>query len=118
MKEIKKITIGGEEFPIKFGLNQTIVYCELRNISVNDYQKQISNIQNGTGGELRDLIWSALKDGARYAKTKFDYTPYDVGDWIEELTEEELVEIINSMTDTLPSPKVEAVKKKQVKKES
>ena len=118
MKEIKTVKLGNKEYPISWGLNQTILYCELRNVSVSEYNEQLSNIANGTGAELRDLMWSGLKDGARRAKKDFNLDTFDVGDLMEELSAEDISSIINTMIDTLPKPKDEEASKKKVTKSS
>ncbi len=97
--------IGGEERLIKIGLNQSILYCELRNISITEMNADLAKLSKGTGAELRDLIWSALKDGARVSGTEFKYTEYDVGDWIEELDPSELGEFMKALINSMPKSK-------------
>ena len=118
MKEIKRITINGEEYPISFGLNQTILYCEKRDISVNEYNEQLAKLADGSGSELRDLIWSALKDGARRAKEEFKLDEYDVGDMLEEMSAEDINSIIEIMVGTMPDTKAKDTDKKKVVKSS
>jgi len=81
---------------------------------MNNEFKRMSNGES-TGAELRDLIWSALKDGARFNKVEFNNTNLDVGDWLEDLNPDEVVSFINDMTNTLPKSKVKDIKKKIVK---
>jgi hypothetical protein len=85
--------IGGKTRPLKFGTNQTILFCQLRGCTMQDYtelfkQKKSKSSQLDAydldGSEIRDLIWSALKDGARYQREEFDFTPEDVADWMDE----------------------------------
>jgi hypothetical protein len=47
-------------------------------------EKDLSNIENNDGSIIRDLLWSALKDGARREKIDFPYDKYDVGDMMED----------------------------------
>ncbi len=96
------MNIGGEDRPLKFGLNQTIEFCTLREISVTQYSNDINAITNGgNGSQIRDLIWSALKEGARQDKKSFDYTNFDVGDWMETLAPDELKLALTQMAGTL-----------------
>jgi hypothetical protein len=81
---VKKIKIGGKEFPLSFGINQSILYCNLRNISITEMEGELANIETSDGSSIRDLLWSALKDGARREGIEFEYTNYDVGDMMEE----------------------------------
>ena len=108
------MNIGGKERELKIGLNQSILYCDLRGISISEMNSDLGKLATGTGAELRDLIWSALKDGARKSKTEFPYTNYDVGDWIEELKDEELTKFLADLVGSMP--KSNGKVKKKVKK--
>jgi len=106
--------IGGEDRPIKFGINQTDLYCTLRGISITVMQEEMKKFVNGdyTGGEIRDLIWSALADGARKEKIDFPFTNLDVGDWLEEVQEGELTKALNEMNAGAPKVRANSAKKK------
>lgn len=99
--------IGGKEHKLKFGLNQSILYCELRKISVNQMNEEFASFADGTynGSEIRDLLWSALKDGARVAKKPFNKTNYDIGDLMENMSEAEMSSFLLEMADSMPKPK-------------
>lgn len=103
--------IGGKDRPIKFGLNQSILYCELRKINISEMNKDFSKIANGgTGSEIRDLVWSALKDGARYEKTDFKFTNLDVGDWFDSIEEGEMEKFLQELLDSMPNKDVKKKK--------
>lgn len=106
--------IGGKQRPIKVGVNQGIIYCELREITINDMYKDLNIIatNQGTGSEIRDLLYSVLKDGARVEKQEFDHTNYEVGDWLETITEEAMAEFMEALIGGLPKPKKGEDKKK------
>ena len=110
--------INNKEFPTKFGLNQSILYCELRGINITQMNEEFAGFVNGehTGGEIRDLIWSSLKDGARVAKVDFPYTNLDVGDWMEDISAEEMTSFIEEMAGDLPKAKANSKKKVVQKK--
>lgn len=79
-----KITVAGDVLPVKFGTNQTAIFCELHNCDLKTYYgifsgENFSKLELG-GKQVRDLIYSALKDGARVDKKPFDLSPEDVGD--------------------------------------
>jgi len=97
--------IGNKDRKLKFGMNQSILYCEIRDISLTQMNKELTKITDGTGSELRDLIWSALKDGARVSKEKFEYSNFDVGDWLEELDSKEIESALNMLIESMPSKK-------------
>ena len=103
MKELKYLTIGEEKMPVNLGLQQSINYCQLRGISISDMSKDFERMGNGqtNGSEFRDLIWSALKDGARKAKIDFELSPEDVSDIIEDLTPEQINEFMGVLTSSM-----------------
>lgn len=109
------MNIGNKERPVKMGLNQSILYCELRGINITQMNTEFTSFANGkhTGAEIRDLIWSALKDGARKEGTEFNYTNLDVGDWIEDLEPNSITEFIKGMAETMPKAKAKPVNKKK-----
>ena len=99
--------INGEERPISIGLNQSIEYCEQNNCSITQYNDDIGRMakSEGTGREIRDLIWSALKAGAIAKGLKFEHTPYEVGDWMEQMTPEDMSTFMQELTDSMPKEK-------------
>ncbi|MCA9496284.1 MAG: hypothetical protein KC589_05055 [Nanoarchaeota archaeon] len=109
--------IGGKERKIKAGLNQSVLFVELRGINLSDYQDVVSKIggDNQTGSEIRDLVWSCLKDGARISGEQFPFTNYDVGDWLETLEDGEMEKFIKEFLESMPKVK-ETKKKIQEKK--
>ena len=96
-----EVVIGGKKRPVKFGTNQTIIFCQHREITLKEYADLFSadKIKNMAvdGSETRDLLWSALADGARYKKQKFDATAETVGDWIDEANDDIMVEAFSAM---------------------
>ena len=55
----------------------------------------------GDGSEIRDLIYSCLADGARKAKQPIDFDQYDVGDWMEDLSSEEMTKMMEEFTGSM-----------------
>ena len=106
-----KVKLAGKEYPIWWGLNQSIEYCDLRGITVTQYHEELTKLADSTGAEMRDLIWSALKDGARKEGQEFSLTNYDVGDLLDQVQEGEMEEVIKSLTESLTSRKPEVKKK-------
>jgi hypothetical protein len=114
MKKAKYISFAGEQMPVNFGMQQSINYCQIRDITIGEMSADFDAMSKGKtdGSELRDLIWSALKDGARKEKKPFDLTPEDVSDIIEEMSAAEIETFTAALMDTMP--KMDAsVKKKQ-----
>lgn len=95
--------IGGHDRPIHFGMNCWIEYCELRDISVTQMGEDLQRIGDGggSGAEMRDLIWASLKDGARKAKEPFEVNNYDVGDWMDDIEQDELAAFFSQMAQSM-----------------
>jgi len=111
------INIGGKVRPYVFGLNQSIEYCKHRNISITKMNEEIGKLMtnSGDGSEIRDLVWSALKDGARREGSEFDFTPETIADWMEVLSPDQMSDMVNNMAKSLIGVGGNAVKKKKVK---
>ncbi len=105
--------IGGEDRTLKFGLNQSALYCELRDISIKQMNMDIQRIAqgDGNGSEIRDMIWSALKDGARVEKQAFEFDHFEVGDWLEEVDTNEMAIAIKELAMSMPVAKKKAAEK-------
>lgn len=117
---VPQIHIGGKKRPIKFGTNATAIYCKLHGISLNDYNEKVAKkFENGNLGldELRDLIYSALA-AASYSKGEEpDFNNWTVGDWLDEVTSEQMEKISQALVDSMPQGNEGANgKKKPVKK--
>jgi hypothetical protein len=96
------IEIGGEKRPIKFGTNQTAIYCQTRGCTLSQYLKEMNFdriVKNEIdGSEIRDLIYSALVAGCYSAKLPDAFTKTDVGDWIDDMDQAELSRVFTIMT--------------------
>lgn len=94
LKGFTTINIGGKKRPFKFGTNATALYCNMKDCSIGEFQKQISHekLKNMDikGDEVRDLLWAGLVAGCKSEKTEVEFDEYDVGDWIDEMPQEEL----------------------------
>lgn len=101
MRGTINVKIGGEDRPIYFGTNQGRIYCELRGVTLKQMQEELNRIaivkevdgktvveSEANGGELVDLVYSALKAGAQYHDQPFDFTNTKVGFWLDELEDE------------------------------
>jgi hypothetical protein len=87
------INIGGEDRPVKFGTNQTAVYCELRKKTLAEYQEELTKLSDV--GVIRDLIYSALFAGYKAEKKDVSFDNYEVGEWIDEMTQDDLAKIFD-----------------------
>lgn len=78
---IDYIHIGGENRPVKFGMNSLRLFCKATGMKIADLAKL------GDDMSLDDAIQLAyygLYDGARKEGFKFTATIEDVADWMDE----------------------------------
>ena len=101
------IEIGGKLRKAKFGTNQSAEYCRVRGISMSKMQEELTSLNEDNGSCIRDLIYSALFAGAKKAKEEIDFDNYDVGDWADEMKENDLIVLLKALTDSQKSGSVE-----------
>lgn len=94
------ITIGEDKRPIKFGCNQTAIFCQIRGITLAQYSKEWVKISSneGDGSEVRDLIYSALAAGCLSVKMDVNFDKYDVGNWIDDADQAEIARVFTLIT--------------------
>ena len=112
------MVIGGKERPLKFGINQTDLFCEARGIKLKDYYTLLAKFETGDYmfGDIRDLVWSALKDGARQAGEEFEFDRMQVGDLMDDDPAKYISETLTALMESLPKPTDNGgTKKKKVK---
>ena len=108
--------IGNKERPIKWGINQTDLFCVKRGIGLSDYYKQFTeNAHLASFGVIRDLLWSALKDGARQADEEFPFDNLTIGDWMDEDPLRFMQETMDGLNEGNPKPQENGEAKKKVK---
>jgi len=115
MSELKTLAIGGELRPIHFGFSALSQWCDISGLGLND----LGNIGEKLSlSNAIALIYVGLKHGARKSKEDFNYTTYDVGDWIDEegmSVMNEAMEIFGEQMAKI-TPEEEEKKKKVTKK--
>jgi len=110
-----EVHIGGEKRLVKFGINAMAYLSE-------ETGKDLSELNLGIGS-IRDLIWSALKAGAKKKRKDFtwlnpdtkkveDVTVDVVGDWIEEMPQNEFDKITEAINNSMPKGEATEAKKK------
>lgn len=110
MRGTIEINIGDKLRPLKFGTNQSAKYCQVRGVSLAKMQDELSNIEDGDGSNIRDLIYSALWAGCKTDKIEVDFDEFDMGDWIDDMDQEELNKIFQTLLDSNDSGKDEGKK--------
>ena len=75
------INIGGENRPVRFGMNAIRLYSEEYNVAIDE----VDRISKKTKfSKLIGLFYYGLKDGARADKKDFPYDVITVSDWFDE----------------------------------
>lgn len=108
------INVGGKRRPIKFGTNATALLCKEHNISL----KKIGEFLTEDGitiEKYRDLLWASLTAGAQSMGQDFPFTKYQVGDWIDDMPDEDNTAFMDEMTGIVNSHSKKKVKGKQEK---
>ncbi len=109
VKGQKKVKIGGKLRPIKFGTNATHLFCQKRGIKLKEFNElfaaeKLANLEID-GSEIRDLIYSGLAAACLSLGEEVDFNEWTVGDWIDDLDESGLAEILNTFGEDLTGPK-------------
>lgn len=111
-----EVVIGGKKRPVKFGTNQTILFCQQRGITLKQYAETFDSKRlkalDIDPAIMRDLYWSALVDGARYKKTGEEITPDDVGDWMDTSANDVGEQILEAYLDRARADMEDEAKKK------
>jgi hypothetical protein len=95
---VKKIKIGGEERPVKFGFAALMQFTDATGYTL----AQLDTLGNSlTLSQAIELVRAGLKQGARVEGEKFNATPEEVADWLDDspgALEEVLEVFTNSFT--------------------
>lgn len=94
-----EVNIGGELRQYIFSMNQRIRYCQLRSMSVVEMNKELSSPSEWDESVVRDLVYSALWAGKKSKKEIVDFDEFTVGEWIEEMEDDELSKVFQSLID-------------------
>lgn len=95
--------IGGQERPFQVGTNQADVFQRLRHVSLKEYGETFGlealQQQLLTSGDIRDFNYSALVAGYENDGQRVDFTPANVGNWIDDAPMEASAEIMKPLTE-------------------
>lgn len=80
------VAIGGRERTLKFGMNTLAAYANLHTGSPGDFGSQFS--QNPIQAMI-DMTYCGLQAKASENELPEEFSPYVVGDWIDELAQED-----------------------------
>lgn len=99
-----EVSIGGKPRLLKFGTNQLAIFTQMHKVDLSEADFGMHH--------LRDLIYSALVAGAKKQKQDVDFDEWTVGEWIDDLPDEDLQKIVDSFTNSLPKGEGDDTKKK------
>lgn len=93
-KPVVFVQVGDDSKPVRFGFNALADFCDEAALTLSDLQAldfEALGIK-----DLRALYWAGFKDGHRKEGAEFDLTPEDVGDWMDEITDDESAKILQA----------------------
>lgn len=92
------IEIGGKPRGLKFGLNAWIEFNKLTGLDVSDLQDAFIGIKGM--GSIRALVYAGLKCVCDIKGEALDFNEAQVGEWLDEMSQESIAEIINAVMDS------------------
>lgn len=98
-----EVKIGGKKRPVSFGINQTAVYCEKKDITLDQIGKRFSGKMSLM--DFRDLLWSGLYAGAKEEDIEIDFNEWKVGMWVEDMTPTEINDVVSKFAGSMPKEK-------------
>lgn len=93
-----QLVLGGITRPFHVGTNQTAIFCDLRKMDLMDYNDMFTSLmptvaESGevlppkrrylSPAENRDFLYSSLAAGAQNERLPVDFTPEEVGNWLD-----------------------------------
>ena len=98
---VKKVNIGGEERPVKFGFAALMQFTDATGYTL----AQLDSIGDSlTLSQAIELIKAGLKQGARVEGEKFNATSEEIADWLDE-TPEALEQVLAVFTESFTPAK-------------
>jgi len=98
---VKKVKIGGEERPVKFGFAALMQFTDATGYKLADLDKIGESLSLS---EALELVRAGLKQGARVEKESFNYELEDIADWLDE-SPEALEQILAIFTESFTQEK-------------
>jgi len=89
-----EITIDGQAYGLKFGTNAIALFCELHGIELHE----LAMVNDAAA--VRDLIWCAGKSWSLSKDEKFPFNQYQIGDWLDSISEKEMNRILKAIDKT------------------
>ena len=93
-----QVEMGGKARVLKFGTNATALFCQMHKCGLGDFATMFSPSKISPA-YYRDLIYCALVSGTKEA---IDFTPQDVGDWIDDMPQDAFEGIFDTLAQSGP----------------
>lgn len=110
------IEIGGQKRPLRFGTNQTAIFCELKKIGLSEYTELMGASGLSDISNIRDLLYSALFAGAKAEKKPVDFDHFDVGFWMDDCDQEVLMQQFSAAITGTANPNEKTQPKEKAEK--
>lgn len=112
--------IGGQLRTLRFGINCTALYCELRASDLHDFENDFDNKRVREGKTdpacIRDITWAALKEGERWrisqGQLHYVIKPFsneDVGVWLDDMSLDDKNDFAEKFTYVMASNFIEGI---------
>jgi len=92
------IKLGGENRTLHFSMNFWVELTEHLGISLQELGEAFTDKMALSG--VRGIIYCGMLANDKENKKEITYTVYDVGNWLEELSQDDITKIMNVMTET------------------
>ena len=104
------VHLGGKDRIGRFSYNTLGFFCDEREVSLREAVSRLGiEEEEGEGDQdlrsrlgafdLSFMVWACFREGARKRGDKFNKTPYDVGDWLTDASEEEMQKLWDALAD-------------------
>ena len=95
-----QLKIDGKLRAFKFGMNAFAKFFELRGIGFSDMESELSEKNPNMMAAMRDLIFAGAYAAAMSADKEIDFNQSMVGDWLDEMPQEDFQHIMDAITSS------------------
>ena len=92
------LKLGGKNRTLHFSMNFWANFTEAQGVALDQIGEIFS--QGLSISAIRDLIYSALLANEKENNNELDYNKFTVGAWLEDLTGEQLNDIVSALMET------------------
>lgn len=112
-----EVNVGGRLVAFKFGMGSFAKFCELQNISLSKMGDVLSDESPLQIQALINLLYAAAYTGEKLKNKEIDFTPEHVGEWLDDLAQDDLNRILATMSQArIMGKSIEPAEQKKTKK--